>query len=44
METDVINKREFARFELNMRFGRITYVAQSPVSIDIARNHTDAEL
>ena len=30
IETDVMDERDFARFELKMSFGRISYIAQYP--------------
>ena len=31
-DTDVMDQRDFARFEFKMRFGRISYIAQDPQS------------
>ena len=30
IKTDAMDDRDFARFELNVRFGRISYIAQPP--------------
>ena len=40
IETDVMDERDFARFEFKMSFGRISYITQYPsISIVVAYTH-----
>ena len=40
IETDVMDERNFARFELKMSFGRISYIAQNPRPALLLNRHS----